>query len=133
MAQTVSGSLTITPTQIAFNGSKCLLSWASSGAEQVSITGLGRRPVNGSEYVYVSSAMTYVATFTNYTDTVSASVSLTTVADPELNVITGSIGTRSAILTVDIARNLNAGQLSVNARRLLGDGTPAYIISSRLE
>lgn len=131
---TVSGSLTISPTQVAFNGSRCLLSWVSTGAERVSISGLGTRPVNGSEYVYVTSATVYTATFTNDTDTIVRSAYTTVAADPATRATTGSINSGLlSVLSVDIVRNINAGQTVVNARRTAGDGTPSYIISSRTE
>lgn len=125
----LSGTLTITPTQLAFGGSKCLLSWTSVGAERVFITGLGYRQPIGVEYVYPTTVTTYTATFTDYTSTVVSSVTVTTVDDPPANVVSNDM----SVLTVDVVRNVDAGRTAVNVRRPPGDGTPAYIISSRLD
>lgn len=123
----LSGTLTITPTLLAFAGSKCLLSWDSTGADRVFITGLGYRQPVGFEYVYPTVATTYVATFTNYAASVVATVSVTTGDDPAVN----STANDAAALSIRIVRNVNAGQSVVNTYRPVGDGSPSYIISSR--
>jgi hypothetical protein len=125
----LSGTLTITPTQLTFAGSKCLLSWTSVGAERVFITGLGNRPPIGFEYVYPTIATVYTATFTDYTSTVVSSVAVTTSDDPAANTVSNDM----SVLTVDVARNVDAGRIAVNVRRPVGEGTPSYIISSRMD
>ena len=75
---------------------------------------------------------TYVAQFTNYESTVESSATVFAIPDPLPVITTGKVDGRESTLNVSVVRNLNAGQMGVNARRLTGEGTPAYIIASRV-
>jgi hypothetical protein len=122
----ISGSLTITPSHVSFKGTKCLLTWLSSGAEHVTITGLGICRPNGEEYVYPArGSSVFTAVFTDYTSTVESTVNVVIDGDPVDQVV----DTPLSMIIVKVARNIDAGRVSVNGRTV---GTPSYIISSRV-